>query len=583
MATPLNKEQADKLEGIKKTLTGISDTLGKLPDSEKARIENTNLGKGISNVLTGATNVFANLKTENGVLTSRTAQNAVDSAGKVINSKGSGSNPLAELMNANTKLQAEFAKEKATRAKLEADLSIKNQLGTGETGTTTGTTTGKPVDPTKNTTTTATTGTTVQPVEEVIPGLENDPTANAIMQAFNERVAVTNANVDRLNDFVEASDDDTASAIKSLQATARGQIKRVEAENIRIAQAARVAGIVSGRGMYSPEEHEGIISEVISEGIDRVTDIENTRDTAILEAKKAQREFNYKAYVEMSDLVTELSDLKREAIIDMKDRLREIETDARDKMKFDQEQADRNAFILAPELMDATSDEIYKAALANGIDPGLLSREVQTYKDERTMNDLDIQSKRESILSSQASRQLDQARFDREGKTEVEEEDALTPDELKKFSEEYGIRTGKGETATNLIPTYWTRSDLDGFINKYPNAPAEDLPKLIKQYEDVTIASSITDETERNNYLASVVEPTDVVVREVTNKIQNDFDSFFRQAKQSGDASFWKGKESDVKVWVSKPTTQAEIAALADSGLTSYQIFNELKRLYGDK
>lgn len=575
---PTQQSQFDQLESIKNQLTTIRDS--------KALSEvktDSDVAKGLAGVFGATGNVLSDMQVEGGVLTSRSAKQAVSNADKSMGSASS--KAMAMLQSENAKLSKAFEAEKKTREEVEANLSIQEQLkqnGT-QTGATTGTGTGTQSDPNKAPSGSETaSGTQVTGVDSVIPGLEKDPVADAIMQAFNERVTVTNSNLDRLNDFVESSDEDTISSINSLKASAKGQIKRVEAENIRLAQAARVAGIVSGRGMYSPEEHEGLISETIQDGLDRIVTIENTRDTAVLEAKKAQREFNYKAYVEMADMVTALSDLKRDTIIDMKDRLIEIETQEREKQKFDQEQADRNAFIIAPELMDSTADEIYKAALANNIEPGLLAREVAAYKDEQQMNALDIEAKRENILSSQSSRRLDQARFDRENSV-PETEEALTSAELEKFSKEYGIRTGSGDGATNLIPTYWTRSDLNGFISKFPNAPAGDLPQLISQYEDLVVADSIPDEAEREAYLASKAPSTDDTVADVTNRIQNDSAAFFRQAKKDGDASMWRNKEDDVEVWVSKPTTREKIAQLANEGLTSYQIFEELKRLYGEQ
>jgi len=442
----ITPEQNAQLEAIKQTLSGIDTALGSMSAEEKAKFDNSSVASGMKNVFSAVGGVFSDLQVENGVLTSRSAQQAVNNANNVIGSAGTTreKSPMQLLREANAKLQKEFEKQKEVNKELEAKASIEQQRAEQSTATTTGGEgTGQPqVDPTTGQPTTTPDGTPTEAT--TIPGLENDPVALAMTQAFNERMAITNANIQRLQDFVDAEDEDTKRIIKSLEATAANQTKRIEKENARLAQAARVAGIVAGRGMYSPEEHEGIISEVIQEGLDRVADIENTRDTAIIEAKKAQREFNYKAYVEMSDMVEALSDLKRQTIIDMKDRLIEIETQEREKMRFDQEQADRNAFILAPELMNATSEEIYKAALANGIEPGLLAREVQAYKDEQAMNALDIEGKqqdialqKERIKSEQYDRYLASLKASGTGQDGVELK-PMNKTEQEQFASSYG-------------------------------------------------------------------------------------------------------------------------------------------------
>ena len=461
MATAV--EQSQTLSGITDTLNKIKGALGSMSAEEKAKFDNSGVASGMKDVFSATGGVFSDLQVENGVLTSRSAQQAVNNANNVIGSAGTSGekSPMQLLQEANNKLQKEFEKQKEVNKQLEADLSINQQKAEQSTATTTGgAVTSQPqVDPTTGEPTTAQDGTPTE--ASTIPGLEDDPVAQAMTQAFNERLAITNANIERLQDFVDAEDEDTQRIINSLEATAASQTKRIEKENARLAQAAQVAGIVAGRGMYSPEEHEGIISEVIQEGLDRVADIENTRDTAIIEAKKAQREFNYKAYVEMSDMVEALSDLKRQAIIDMKDRLIEIETQEREKQRFDQEQGDRNAFILAPELMDATSEEIYKAALANGIEPGLLAREVQAYKDEQRLTQLDIQGKEEDIKTQQYNRYLAGLKAD-----SVDEGKA--PDPMKESELESFASTHKWN------PPYGISLDVALEIEKeYAGEPAE--------------------------------------------------------------------------------------------------------------
>jgi len=239
--------------------------------------------------------------------------------------------------------------------------------------------------------------------------------------------------------------------------------------------------------MYSAEEHEGIISEVIQDGYARVAEIENTRDLAILEAKKAQREFRYKAFVEASDMIEALSEMKQQTIVDMANRISQVEADAREKMRFDQEQADRNAFLLAPELTDATPEEIQRAALANGIEVGALVREIEAYNQEQEqyerdaeMHELDKEMVNQNILTAKHNRQMDWLEYEQSvteslnAATEEELEEPLTANEIEKFKGIYNITP----------PPDWTRSDLGRFYSLYPQAPPEEVPALMEKYNE---------------------------------------------------------------------------------------------------
>lgn len=572
--------RSETLSNIDAKLREISGALGSMSAEEKARFDNSDIAAGMAGVFKGVGGV---LDTQKGIASGSNARTLVKNGEKVV-SPDSG-DAMRNLIQQNIKLQKAFEQEKATRSRIEAEMSIsdqKNQEAIAEAAATASAVASN--GDTTSTTPTAPSDGNQAPAAEGATAADlttqsDDPVALALTQAFNEQKNIINQRLSALEAFTDAEDDDFKQSVKNIRNLAESQIARAEKENERLARAARVAGIVSGRGQYSPEEHEGIVSEVIQEGLARIEDIEFKAQEATLAAKKAHREFRYKAFVDATDMVETLTDLKRQTIVDIAERLRQVEQDSREKQRFDAEMADRNAFILAPELQDATPEEIEKAALANGIEVGALMREIQAYKQEQETYDLDTQLAKERILSEQQSRRIEQAKFDRENKSPSAEE-ALTPAELEKFANEYGLRDGDER---NLIPTYWTRSDLDGFINKFPNAPTSDLPRLIKQYEDVVVASAITDDAEREAYLAAVIEPTETVVADVTNRVRNEAEKFFRQAKSEGDASMWRNKTDDVTVWVAKPATQQKIEDLANSGLTAYQVYEELKRLYADE
>ena len=619
MATAV--EQSQTLSGITDTLNKIKGALGSMSAEEKAKFDNSGVASGMKDVFSATGGVFSDLQVENGVLTSRSAQQAVNNANNVIGSAGTSGekSPMQLLQEANAKLQKEFEKQKEVNKELEANASIAQQKAEQPTATIGG---GEgasqpQVDPTTGEPTTAQDGTPTE--ASTIPGLEDDPVALAMTQAFNERLAITNANIQRLQDFVDAEDEDTQRIISSLKATAASQTKRIEKENARLAQAAQVAGIIAGRGMYSPEEHEGIVSEVIQEGLDRVADIENTRDTAIIEAKKAQREFNYKAYVEMSDMVEALSDLKRQAIIDMKDRLIEIETQEREKQRFDQEQADRNAFILAPELMDATSEEIYKAALANGIEPGLLAREVQAYKDEQAMNALDIEGKqqdialqKERILSEQNDRYIAWQKYQDSlsgADGELPETDEIMSLERNlELAKQFNLTTNEGGRTVSLIPNNWTERNIGEFIELYGDVPDSERKNMIEKYSIITKSlennPNATD-GDLNKVLDSIESPEEKKkrVKELlfgsAGATKMGHDSLASQAAVDGlgvtarvlpggkaptTGSYWgrtftRG-EKEAKTWYERPDVQKDIEDMVNEGLEAYQIVRALAKKF---
>ena len=467
----------------------MSGALGSMGADERAKFDNSNVAKGMEGVLGATSEYFGTLGVKNGTLTSTQARQAVDSAGKNIKTGGT-TDAFSKLLQENAKLQADFAREKATRTKVEADLSIADQrlAGNGsETVVNNTQGTGGADAPTGTEGATGTSATAEQ-LDSVSPLTNEDGTVDPIVQALadaqNERQAIVNQKLDAMAAFVDAEDDDSQKMIDNIRATADAQAKRVEKENARLAQAARVAGVVAGRGMYSPEEHEGIISEVIQDGYARIAEIESTRDMAVLEAKKAQREFRYKAFVEASDMVQALSEMKQQTIVDMANRISQVEKDQREKMKFDQEQADRTSFIIAPELQGATPEEIYAAALANNIEPGALMREVQAYKDEQEMLDLDktaaqesINATRESIKSSQLDRQLTNIKIKEALNPAPEKADPMTKSELEVFAN--GI---DGEGGFGWVPPQGMTYNMAVAIEaEYQNEPASTRRRIAEE------------------------------------------------------------------------------------------------------
>ena len=593
-----NQAAFDQLEKIKGTLIGIRDSQA-LKDVEA----DSDVAKGLAGVFGGVSDVLT--QNSKGIASSNSARNAVTNGEQVVNTRGNSAlDAMSKLRQENAKLQSAFEAEKSTREGLESDKSIGDQktnqelldiiagLQSGNTtaGTTAGTGAGTGGGGAGGT---APDGATTD-ADGNVGGIdtEGDAVAQALFEDFNNQQTIVQEQLSALAAFVDAEDDDVQSSLRNIQATADLQSKRVAKENERLAQASQVAGIVAGRGMYSPYEHEGIISEVIQDGLDRITQIELTAQDAKLEAKKAHREFRYEAFVQSTEMVSALSELKRQTIVDIGKRLQEVEAAEREKMTFDQEQQDRTSFILAAELADATPEEIRAAALANGVDAGALMRTVADYKQEQDMNNLDRQVAEESILSSQQSRRLAQARFNNEQADRAasgENEDQTEPmsaDTIKKFTELYNLGDVGDKQTISAIPPYWSEEDLMAFMQDNPETDPDDLKSEMKIWEAKQIVNQLP-EDQQADFIESTLQEEGrdflTVSQKVKNLVTGDHKQFVKAAKDAGltDWYDWFGLKDEVKTWINTPAAEGEIQRLYDLGYAPNKIQQELLSLYG--
>jgi len=595
---PENQAAFDQLEKIKGTLIRIRDS-----EAIQNVETDSDVAKGLAGVFGGVSDVLT--QNSKGIASSNSARSAVTNGEQVVNTGGNSAlNAMSKLRQENAKLQSAFEAEKSTREGLESDKSIGDQktnqelldiiagLQSGNTtaGTTAGTGAGTGGGGAGGT---APDGATTD-ADGNVGGIdtEGDTVAQALSEDYNNQQSIVQEQLSALAAFVDAEDDDVQSSLRNIQATADLQSKRVAKENERLAQASQVAGIVAGRGMYSPYEHEGIISEVIQDGLDRITQIELTAQDAKLEAKKAHREFRYEAFVQSTEMVSALSELKRQTIVDIGKRLQEVEAAEREKMTFDQEQQDRTSFILAAELADATPEEIRAAALANGVDAGALMRTVADYKQEQDMNNLDRQVAEESILSSQQSRRLAQARFNNEQADRAasgENEDQTEPmsaDTIKKFTELYNLGDVGDKQTISAIPPYWSEEDLMAFMQDNPETDPDDLKSEMKIWEAKQIVNQLP-EDQQADFIESTLQEEGrdflTVSQKVKNLVTGDHKQFVKAAKDAGltDWYDWFGLKDEVKTWINTPAAEGEIQRLYDLGYAPNKIQQELLSLYG--
>lgn len=359
-------------------------------------------------------------KTKIGITTSKDAENRGKAANETLNNispvtKGKEvTNPLTDLY---TRL-----------GKLQADLNAKKEKEAAGMSTTTADTVQASGNADLNTATTAIAGggTTENIQDPVIRALADKTIAN---------VGIITNQMNTLAQYREQYNEYTQQDIDSIARTAERSVQRQLDENQRVTDAMRFAGVVGGRAQFTPVVEQSIIHEVIQDGMDKIEVINEKKNTAIREARKAEADFNIEAFEQQSELAKEYNSEIESTISAMNAQVRQVEKDERERIDFRQAQEERSSLILAEELIDATPEKIMQTAVANGIDVGLLTKAVNDAKFEKQSQELDIQSKKESILSSQASRAndaarlgLERARFNREGQ---EKEKSDMPDDVK--------------------------------------------------------------------------------------------------------------------------------------------------------
>lgn len=278
-----------------------------------------------------------------------------------------------------------------------------------------------------------------------------DPVIRSLAEKTSANISIISNQMNTLENYRKQFNQYTKDDIDSIARTAERSIQRQTEENERTANAMRFAGVISGRAQFSPLIEQSIIKDVIQEGLDEIEVINEKKNSAIREARRAEAEFNVDAFEQQAELAKEYNSQIESAISNMNQRVREAEQDERARVEFRQAQEERNSLILAEELIDATPEQIAQAAAANGIDIGLLSKAVNDAKFEKQSQELDIAGKKENILASQDSRRLgwanyalNKAKFDAEQVGDKVE--PMTVAEIKEFTERNGWRPPQGMT-----------------------------------------------------------------------------------------------------------------------------------------
>lgn len=232
-----------------------------------------------------------------------------------------------------------------------------------------------------------------------IEGIE-DPTIKALAEKTSANISVITNQMQTLDQYRKQFNEYTQQDIDSIARTAERSVQRQIEENTRVTNAMRFAGVLAGRAQFAPVTEQSIIHEVIQDGLDKIEVINEKKNTAIREARKAEAEFNVDVFEQQAELAKEYNNEIEATISAMNAQVRQVEQDERDRMTFRQTQEERNSILLAEQLIDATPDKILQAAAMNGIDAGLLMKAVNDARFERTDRNLTLEGKRADIANA---------------------------------------------------------------------------------------------------------------------------------------------------------------------------------------
>jgi hypothetical protein len=323
-----------------------------------------------------------------------------------------------------------------------------------------------------------------------------DPVIRALTDKTSANIGIMQNQMQTLSQYRNQFNEYTQQDIDSIARTAERSIERQLAENDRTKRAMQFAGVVGGRAQFSPVVEQSIINDVIEEGLDRIEVINEKKNSAIREARKAEADFNIDVFEQQADLAKEFNNEIESTISAMNAQVRQVEKDDRERMTFRQDQEERNSLILAEELVDATPEQIMQAAAANGIDPGLLTKAINDAKFESQDRDLTLEGKRANIALANNKAARDAAG----GGTEP-----MTVAEIKQFSERNGWVPPQGMSLSKaqaidgglrLLPEA-ARQEYSTLRVTNPEGAAQFLEETLDNVSDVSIEDKLGEDSNK--------------------------------------------------------------------------------------
>ena len=395
------------LEKIKTTLQGISSSLASSTPEQRTQLEGT-------------------LKTLGGALSSEQARRSVENAktsspGTTPSATTPTTDALTKAMQDKAAAETRAKEAEARKKEAEATASIADQRlaqrNAGKTGTTSGLSNS---DATANSGVTTLEGLLAQEPELANYGLTadnvSDPMVVATLRNQVARSQQLEADYNRLNEMVAKKEERTKEQVALINTSIKNQEAQLKVEQRKRMASEGMAGVLSGRSLYSPEEHQGLIQEVVQDGILKLQEIQ-------IEGFKLKNEmwdnfdnYEFEKYTKKSEVLKEYNKLELDTVTAIQTHLQNIAKTQQEKIVFDQQQMDRSSLILAGELVGASDATIRETATANGVDYGLLKKAVEDANYEQQSRALDITAKNESILTSRQSRYLASIKANQDGK-----------------------------------------------------------------------------------------------------------------------------------------------------------------------
>ncbi len=536
----------DRLTGIKTTLQNISSSLSTATPEQK-----TQLSAALNS--TGAA-----LSSEQA---RRSVANAQESSPGTSSSGSASARALAMANAARTEAEAKAKKAEQAQKDAEATASISDQRSAkSKTGSAPGSTGGTnkaastPEEDKKM---------AFQELMQREPmlgeyGLTEENLADPMVIAtLRNQVANTQQikeNIVRLDEMVQKKEERTREQVALIGTSIKNQEAQLKVEQRKRTAAEGMAGILSNRSLYSPEEHQGLIQEVVQEGILKLQEIQ-------IEGYKLQNEmwedfddYEFEKYTAKSEQLKEYNKLELDTVTSIQTRLQNIAKTQQQKLVFDQAQMDRSSLILAEELVGSSDEAIREAATTQGVDYGLLKRAVADASFTQEDRNLSLQSKRLTIQAQQKAASEE---------TEDETEEPLTSAQRAALIKEYGLEEG-----TIQIPIGWKESNFAKFAASYDLNGKDNVAvaKYIKEYEEVIsgkmVPYSEADDSKKTSLLKDAQESLKIALETVPDSEKNKLDALGVNRK------FWDSRATEKAKLLESEKVKQNLIKYLEQGYT---------------
>lgn len=246
---------------------------------------------------------------------------------------------------------------------------------------------------------------TTKPETPALTGEVLSPREQQLQQNFQAQQQIVESYVRELDAFRERQDEITNGLIKGIQDSYAQRIEETKVLNEALMGSQRKAGFRSGRARYAPEIQAGILAEEEKQGLRRIKDLENERNSLIFQAQNAAAERDFKLLNQKMGALSELNEQKRQMVLEQHKMAMDYENQSRQRAEFEmkkqefafqiedrvikQEQAAASSLAMGLVDLDAnfnvvepTFAEIQSIAEEAGLDPIVLSAEVNKRIDE---------------------------------------------------------------------------------------------------------------------------------------------------------------------------------------------------------